>query len=112
MLDAGDVAAALAAPAGDILLGDIALAFETCVAEAADKSIALADHASHLIVHGTLHLLGHDHANDATAAAMEALETRILAGLGLADPYALADSYARADPYSLPQSRTLESPDA
>ncbi len=71
----------------EILLGDIVLAHETCAREAADKGIPLADHAAHLIVHGLLHLLGHDHQDDASAAAMETLETKILAKMGLADPY-------------------------
>ena len=70
------------------LLGDIALAFETCRREAADKGIPLDHHAAHLIVHGLLHLAGHDHEiGDAEAEAMETLETKALAGLGIADPY-------------------------
>lgn len=69
-------------------LGDIALAFETCQREATQQLKTLADHASHLTVHGVLHLLGYDHVVEAEAEAMEALETRILAGLGIADPYA------------------------
>lgn len=72
---------------GDLLLGDLALAHETIVREAVEKTISLADHVTHLLVHGTLHLLGHDHQDDAAADAMEALETRILAGLGIGDPY-------------------------
>ncbi|MBC2670364.1 rRNA maturation RNase YbeY [Novosphingobium piscinae] len=71
------------------LLGDLALACETCAREAADKGVALADHAAHLIVHGLLHLAGHDHeTSPAAAAAMEALEIKALAKLGIADPYA------------------------
>ena len=71
------------------LLGDIALAHETCAREAADKGIALEDHAAHLIVHGLLHLAGYDHeTGEAEAQAMEALETNVLALMGLADPYA------------------------
>ena len=70
------------------MLGDIALAHATCAREAAEKGVSLEAHATHLIVHGLLHLAGHDHvASDAEAEAMEALETRILAKLGLADPY-------------------------
>lgn len=72
---------------GEILLGDIVLARETCAREAAEKGIALADHATHLIVHGTLHLVGYDHMDDAAAAAMEALEVKALASLGIANPY-------------------------
>ena len=76
---------------GEVLLGDIVLAFETCAAEAAAKNIGIADHARHLIVHGLLHLLGLDHGDDAAATHMEALETAALVTLGLADPYATPD---------------------
>ena len=69
-------------------LGDIALAFETCQREAIEQLKTLADHTTHLTVHGVLHLLGYDHVVEAEAERMEALETRILAGLGIADPYA------------------------
>jgi probable rRNA maturation factor len=70
------------------LLGDIALALETCSREAADKGVPLDHHAAHLIVHGLLHLAGHDHVHsDAEAAAMEALEIKALAQMGIADPY-------------------------
>jgi len=74
--------------------GDIAVALETCLAEAAAQGKTAADHLSHLVVHATLHLLGHDHATDAQAAAMEALERRVLAGLGVADPYAASARHA------------------
>ena len=74
------------------LLGDIALALETCRREADDKGIGLADHAAHLIIHGLLHLAGHDHeTKPEDAAAMEALEIKALALMGLADPYGDAD---------------------
>ena len=70
------------------LLGDVALACETCVREAAEKRAELADHVAHLIVHGLLHLAGHDHETSSRdAVAMEALETKALAILGIADPY-------------------------
>ena len=69
------------------LLGDLVLAAETCRREAADEGKSAADHVRHLIVHGTLHLLGFDHENDGDAAEMEGAEIRILAGLGIADPY-------------------------
>ena len=70
-----------------LFLGDLALAYETCAREAAAAGIALADHAAHLVVHGVLHLLGHDHEDDAEAEAMEALETNVLASMGIANPY-------------------------
>jgi probable rRNA maturation factor len=75
------------------LLGDIALAFETCAREAAEKSIPLENHAAHLIIHGLLHLAGHDHETSPEAAAeMEALEIKVLASMGIADPYCTAQS--------------------
>lgn len=76
---------------GEVLLGDIVLARETCAREAAEKEVAFADHATHLIVHGTLHLLGYDHMGDAEAEAMEAVERAVLAALGIDDPYAIRE---------------------
>jgi probable rRNA maturation factor len=70
------------------LIGDISLAWETLRREADELDLPVADHLTHLVVHGTLHLLGYDHLEDGEAEAMESLETRILAGLGIADPYA------------------------
>ncbi len=70
------------------MLGDIALAHGTCAREAAEKGVSLEDHATHLIIHGLLHLAGHDHVeSDAEAEAMEKLEIAALAKLGIADPY-------------------------
>ncbi|WP_347301955.1 rRNA maturation RNase YbeY [Croceibacterium sp. TMG7-5b_MA50] len=78
----------LAADGPPEMLGDIALAHETCAREAADKGVPFDHHAAHLIVHGLLHLAGHDHEiGEAEADAMEALETKALAILGIADPY-------------------------
>lgn len=68
-------------------LGDLILAHGVCVREAAEQGKSLADHLSHLVVHGVLHLLGRDHVEDAEAEEMEAEERRILADLGVADPY-------------------------
>ena len=68
-------------------LGDIALAYETCAREAGEGGKSLTDHATHLIVHGVMHCLGFDHEDDADATLMERLETRILATLGVPDPY-------------------------
>jgi probable rRNA maturation factor len=70
------------------LLGDIALAYGVCAREAADQGKTLADHLSHLTVHGVLHLAGYDHQTDDEAEAMEDLERRVLAALGVSDPYA------------------------
>jgi probable rRNA maturation factor len=71
----------------ELMLGDVILARGVCIAEAADKGITLESHAAHLMVHGTLHLLGYDHMDDDSAADMEAREIRALARLGIADPY-------------------------
>lgn len=70
------------------LLGDIALALETCAREAEEKQLTLEQHATHLIVHGLLHLAGHDHEiSPEDARIMEQLEIKALALLGIADPY-------------------------
>ena len=69
-------------------LGDIVLTGEAVIEEAKVKGIPAADHAAHLVVHGMLHLLGFDHERDADAERMESFETKVLAGLGIADPYA------------------------
>ena len=75
-------------PAGEAKpLGDIVLALGVIASEAAEQEKPLPHHATHLIVHGFLHLLGYDHADDAEAAAMERLETDILKGLGIPGPY-------------------------
>lgn len=72
---------------GMIPLGDIAIAFETCAKEAAEAGKSLRDHVTHLVVHGTLHLLGYDHVRDQDATLMEGLETEILGSMGVDDPY-------------------------
>lgn len=79
----------LSYPSGErAFLGDIVLARQTVWREARAQKKSPADHVAHLVVHGTLHLLGHDHeTGDADAERMEALERRILAKLGIADPY-------------------------
>lgn len=75
-----------------VLLGDVALAFETCAREAADKGISVEQHAAHLVVHGLLHLAGHDHElGTEEAEAMEALEVKALALIGVPDPYERRD---------------------
>jgi probable rRNA maturation factor len=70
------------------LLGDLAICAPVVQCEADEQGKLARDHWAHMTVHGTLHLLGYDHIEDAEAEAMEALETRVLAGLGIADPYA------------------------
>lgn len=78
-------------PAG---LGDLALAFDTCAREAREYGRSLEDHVTHLVVHGVLHLLGHDHMRDGDAALMETIEVRLLALLGVANPYETAGEYS------------------
>ena len=73
---------------GEALLGDVVLAHGICLDEAAEKGIRVEDHAAHLLVHGTLHLLGYDHEQgERDAEAMEMVERDALAALGVADPY-------------------------
>jgi len=76
---------------GELLLGDIVLAHGVCVREAADKPVSVEEHATHLLVHGTLHLLGYDHMEDGEAEAMEEIERQALATLGIADPYLIRE---------------------
>lgn len=71
----------------ELLLGDIVLAHGVCETEAAEKGVPLQQHATHLMIHGTLHLLGYDHQDDSQAADMEAREVRALHRLGIANPY-------------------------
>ena len=70
------------------LIGDLAICAPVVLREATEQGKAARDHWAHLTIHGVLHLLGYDHIEDSEAQTMEALETRILAGLGIADPYA------------------------
>jgi probable rRNA maturation factor len=78
-----------------VLLGDVVLAYETVAREAKEQKKRLADHLRHLVIHGVLHLLGYDHIKPTPAKRMEALETRILASLGVADPYRIAEEAGR-----------------
>ena len=78
---------ALADDGGPEMLGDIALAWETCRSEALEKEVSVQSHAAHLIVHGLLHLSGRDHHDAIEADAMEALEIKALASMGIDDPY-------------------------
>lgn len=81
-----------AADNGEILLGDIILAHGVCAAEADEKGVAVETHASHLVVHGMLHLLGYDHEQgDEEAEAMEAIERQALGKLGISDPYLVTE---------------------
>ena len=68
-------------------LGDIAISFDRCKDEAMSGSIPLAHHVRHLVIHGTLHVFGHDHQNEDEAKVMESLETRILEKMSIPDPY-------------------------
>ncbi|MBZ8119710.1 rRNA maturation RNase YbeY [Roseovarius sp. LXJ103] len=71
----------------DAELGDIAISYDTCAAEALAQGKSLADHTTHLMVHGVLHLLGYDHIRDEDATLMETTEVQILGKLGIASPY-------------------------
>jgi len=83
-------------PGAEVMLGDIAVAFGTVRREAEAEGKRIEDHVAHLVIHGTLHLLGEDHETPAEADAMEALETRAMAHLGLADPYAGSEPVGHA----------------
>lgn len=83
------------APAGSGMLGDIALALGVCAREAQAQDKLLAHHLQHLVAHGVLHLLGHDHEAEPDAEAMESIERAVMAALGAPDPYA-ADRNAEA----------------
>lgn len=86
--NAGDLPAAPKPDrSGTTALGDIAIAYDTCVREAEQQGKPVSDHVAHLLVHGTLHLLGYDHIRDLDAMRMEALEVKILGSMGLPDPY-------------------------
>ena len=80
------------------LLGDLVICHPVVVREASEQGKSLADHYAHMVVHGTLHLLGYDHIDDAEAEAMEQLEREILATLGIADPYHIAHDTPSAAP--------------
>lgn len=82
-----DVLSFPADPMDAPFLGDIAVSLGVCQRDAADRAIALGQHVSHLLIHGLLHLFGHDHKDDTEAAEMEALEIAALASLGWPDPY-------------------------
>jgi probable rRNA maturation factor len=88
MMSVDEIAALPAKSVCEVLLGDIVLAHGVCLAEATEKQVSLEAHASHLIVHGMLHLLGYDHIDDGDAEHMESLEIAAMAALGLHHPYA------------------------
>ncbi len=96
MLEREDLLA-LASEGPPELLGDIAMALETCTREAAEKDVPLEDHVAHLVIHGLLHLAGFDHETSPDdAAAMEALEIKALALMGIEDPYGDAEQISGA----------------
>lgn len=85
--DTPGAAPALPEPGPDPELGDIAIAYDTCLREAQIAGKPLSDHITHLIVHAVLHLLGYDHIRDEDATLMQAIEVEVLGKLGLGDPY-------------------------
>jgi probable rRNA maturation factor len=90
------------------LLGDVVVALETTVAEAAEMGRPVEAHLAHLIVHGVLHLLGYDHLDDGEATCMEALETRVLETLGYPDPYTEDGSVAGSITHAAGRARLSE----
>lgn len=92
-------------PGGPRHLGDIALAYETVAREAAAEGKPVSDHTSHLVVHGLLHLLGHDHGTEGEAEQMEGIEVAALARLGIPDPYRVPDAANDQDPRANPDLR-------
>src|SRR5215213_8939804 len=86
MSEAGELSDS-SGPGPELMLGDMILAQGVCVREAEEKHIPVERHAAHLMIHGTLHLLGYDHGDDNAAADMEAREVKALARMGIADPY-------------------------
>lgn len=82
-----------AGPGSPVHLGDIVMAYGVCRDEAEAQGKSLANHLTHLVIHGVLHVLGRDHEDDAEAEAMEAEERSLLASLGVADPYILPDDH-------------------
>lgn len=87
MIEPDDFEALANTDDGEVLVGDMILAYGICVDEAREKSVSLADHVTHLMVHGTLHLLGYDHIDEHDGDMMEALEVKALASMGIANPY-------------------------
>ncbi|WP_158047696.1 rRNA maturation RNase YbeY [Skermanella pratensis] len=101
--NAGDADDDLAAhPGMPILIGDVIIACETVRREAREQGKPVGDHLTHLVIHGVLHLLGYDHETDPDADRMERLETSILAGMGIADPYAGPSPHSDRSPGDRP----------
>jgi probable rRNA maturation factor len=92
MLEPEQLAAINGGPGGGALLGDVVLTHGVCAREAAEKGVGVETHASHLLVHGTLHLLGYDHElGDDEAEEMEEVERAALSAIGIADPYLITE---------------------
>ncbi len=87
MIDGDEFEALANTDDGEVLLGDMILAYDICATEAREKAISLADHLAHLLIHGTLHLLGYDHIDEHEGDVMEEVEVKALASMGLHNPY-------------------------
>jgi probable rRNA maturation factor len=94
MVEPSLLAPLAAADGGEILLGDVVLAYGVCSAEAEARGLPLEAHAAHLVAHGVLHLLGYDHGDDGGAEAMERVEREALASIGVADPYRVTEVHS------------------
>lgn len=103
--DAGDLRGDHLRGVGELILGDVVVAYATVAKEAKEAGKSLKDHLSHMVVHGVLHLLGYDHETIPDAETMESLETKILSELGVSDPY--SEPAATSGPAKTRRARRL-----